>query len=217
MQKFLDCGFIPKEWSTAHVIPVFKEGNRQLPSNYQPISLTSVLCKLFESILMGGKHGFRAGRSSTTQLISAMETWTDTRIPIDVAYLNFSKAFDCVPHQWLLVKLRAYGIQGKLLDWNKAFLIHRQQRVIINNSKSTFTDVISGVPQGSVLGPLLFLIYINDLPNIIHSPSLLFADDTKIFHRIASHQDYIQLQQDIVALEEWSKLWQYQNVCYAFR
>jgi len=122
-----------------------------------------------------------------------METWTDTLqngIPIDVVYLDFSKAFDSVPHQRLLVKLRAYGIQGKLLDWIKAFLTYRQQRVIINNSKSTLTDVISGVSQRSVLGPLLFLIYINDLPNIIHSPSLLFADDTKIFRCIAIHQEY---------------------------
>ena len=90
-----------------------------------------------------------------------MEAWTDTLqngIPVDVVYLDFSKAFDSVPHQRLLVKLRAYGMQGKLLDWIKAFLTHRQQRVIINNSKSIFTDVISGVPQGSVLGPLLFLI-----------------------------------------------------------
>ena len=167
-------------------------------------------------LLADEQYGFRVGRSCATQLLFAMDSWTDALqqgIPIDVIYHDFSKAFDSVPHQRLLVKLKAYGVQGKLLNWIEAFLTYRQQHVVINNAKSDFCDVISGVPQGSVLGPLLFLIYINDLPTIIHSPSLLFADDTKIFRRIASHQDYIQLQQDILALEKWSKLWQLNFNC----
>ena len=109
------------------------------------------------------------------ELFFAMDNWTDALqqgISIDVVYLDFSKAFDSVPHQRLLVTLKAYSVQGKLL---KAFLTNRQQRVVINSTKSEFCDVVSGVAQGSVLGSLLFLIYINNLPNIIHSPSLLFA------------------------------------------
>ena len=170
-RKFLDSGFIPNEWKIAHVTPVFKKGNRQQSSNYRPISLTSALCKVFESILKDGiteffatnhlladeQYGFRAGRSCATQLLFAMDNWTDALqqgIPIDVIYLDFSKAFDSVPHQRLLVKLKAYGVQGKLLNWIEAFLTHRQQRVVINNAKSDFCDVISGVLQGSVLGPL---------------------------------------------------------------
>jgi len=117
-----------------------------------------------------------------------------------------------VPRQRLLVELKAYGVQGKLLNWIKAFLTNRQQCVVINNAKSDFCDVVSGVPQGSVLGPLLFLIYINDLPNFTHSPSLLFADNTKTFRQISSHHD--QLQQDILALEKWLKLWQFNFNCF---
>ena len=137
-----------------------------------------------------------------------MEGWTTVLqdgIPIDVVYLDLTKAFDSVPHKRLLVKLQAHGITGKLLNWIKIFLSGRRQRVVINGFQSHESSVISGVPQGSVLGPLLFLIYVDDLPRVISSPSLLFADDTKLFRPISDHDSF---QNDILTLERWSTLWQ---------
>ena len=122
-------------------------------------------------------------------------------------YLDFSKAFDSVPHERLLSKLRAYGIQGNTLLWIKSFLSGRRQTVVVNGVKSVTSNVLSGVPQGSVMGPLLFLIYINDIVSVIKSPALLFADDVKIFCPIVDQLSALQLQQDLLALKEWSKKW----------
>ena len=166
---------------------------------------------LANRLLSKEQHGFMPGRSCVTQLLTAMEGWTTVLqdgIPIDVVYLDFTKAFDSVPHKRLLVKLQAHGITGKLLNWIKAFLSGRRQRVVINSFQSHKSSVISGVPQGSVLGPLLFLIYVNDLPRVISSPSLLFADDTKLFQPITDRDSFQQFQNDILTLERWSKLWQ---------
>jgi ribonuclease P/MRP protein subunit RPP40 len=126
---------------------------------------------------------------------------------VDSIYLDFSKAFDTVPHKRLLGKLDAYGIQGDLFNWIKAFLSNRSQEVVVNGSKSSSAQVISGVPQGSVLGPVLFVIYINDILDNIKSAGLMFADDTKIYRHITSRDDAIELQSDIEKLEEWSKTW----------
>ena len=106
---------------------------------------------------------------------------------MDVVYLDFQKAFDSVPHNYLLSKLYGYGIQGNLLSWIEAFLIERKQKVVLNGHCSTWADVLSGVPQGSVLGPLLFNIYVNDIPDTVKSPILLFA---KIFRSIKTREDY---------------------------
>ena len=153
------------------------------------------------------------GRSCVTQLLTALESWTallQDGVPIDVVYLDFSKAFDSVPHKCLLVKLQAYGIKGKLLNWSQAFLTNRKhvQQVIINDFQSDESSVASGIPQGSVLGPLLFLVYVNDLPGSISSSLLLFADDTKLFRPITDYHSFQQLQDDILILEQWFKLWQ---------
>ena len=155
------------------------------------------------------QHGFTARRSCTSELLCAMNYWTqclNDKFPVDVTYLDFQKAFDSVPHKYLLSKLYGYGIQGKLLSWIEGFLTGRKQRVILNGH---WTDVLSGVPQGSVLGPLLFNIYVNDIPDIIDSPwpILLFAYDIKIFRCIKSHEDYIRLQSDLNCLSEWSFKW----------
>ena len=119
--------------------------------------------------------------------------WTqhlDNNCPVDVVYLDFRKAFDSVPHRRLLKKLYGYGIQGNLLSWIEGFLLGRKQKVVLNGSCSSWTDVVSGVPQGSVLGPLLFSIYVNDIPNLVDSPILLFADDIKIYRLRVTFSSY---------------------------
>ena len=146
------------------------------------------------------------GRSCVTQLLTALEGWTtllQDGIPIDVVYLDFTKAFDFVPHKRLLVKLQAHGITDKLLNWIKVFLTGRRQRVVINGFQSHESNVISGLPQGSVLGLFLFLIYVNDLPRVISSPSLSFANDTKLFRPITDHDSFQLFQNDIMTLERW--------------
>ena len=126
---------------------------------------------------------------------------------IDMIYLDFSKAFDSVPYRRLLKKLEAHGIKGKILSWIKDFLIGRKQQVVVNGIKSKKSDVISGVPQGSVLGPSLFVLYITDIDIGIRSNIQKFADDTKIYRQIDSEDDIKILQEDLIKLEEWSKKW----------
>ena len=160
--------------------------------NYRPISLTSTVCKVLKSVIRESiieymtsnnlisntQHGFLPKRSCVTQLLTSMEYWTDEiqkGNPVDVLYVDFKKAFDKVPHKRLLTKLKTYGITGKLLNWIYSFLVGRKQRVTINSFKSTWVDVVSGVPQGSVLRPIFFMIYINDLPHVLSNPCLLFC------------------------------------------
>ena len=113
----------------------------------------------------------------------------DDNINIDVVYLDFQKAFDKVPHKRLLAKLKAYGLNGILLSWISDFLSNRKQQVVVRRTYSEWSNVISGVPQGSVLGPLLFILYVNDLPDSIQSFMGIFADDTKIYRPITSSND----------------------------
>ena len=128
--------------------------------------------------------------------------------PVDAIYLDFSKAFNSVPHQRLLLKLHSCGVGGKLLNWIEAFLIGRQQRVSVNGVKSDWVGVTSGVPQGTVLGPLLFVIFVNDLPDNVSSSVKMFADDTKIYRNVGQASDVQILQSDLDALLEWSERWQ---------
>ena len=196
-----------------------------MPGNYRPISLTSVVVKLLESLIRDllmnhfmtnhlfadEQHGFLPGRSCTTQLLVAIEKWSkalDQGLPVDVIYLDFKKAFDSVPHQRLLIKLKAYGITGNLFAWIESFLKDRNQRVLMNGVNSSWTQVKSGIPQGSVLGPLLFSIFVNDLPTILHSDCLLFADDCKLFNPVVDDDSIDKLQNDLNTLQSWSLLWQ---------
>ena len=229
----LRSGECPDDWRKANITPIHKKGDRTDPSNYRPVSLTSQVCKVLESIvrthivdhldtnkiLSDKQHGFREGRSCLTNLLVMMESWTeilDDDDGIDVAYLDFRKAFDLVSHKHLLYKMSKYGIKDQALNWVKAFLSGRTQRVVIRGTASESFEVTSGVPQGSVLGPILFLIFINDLPLEVISPLLLFADDSKIFTRIVSETSKTNpqgnygrevLQRDLNNIKEWANKW----------
>ena len=162
-------------------------------------------------ILSNDRHGFTTGQSCVTQLLEIMEIWTallDEGGGLDVAYLDFRKAFDSVPHQRLLMKCKAHGLDGNLLHWIESFLTGRKQRVMVKGEPSTWADVISGIPQGSVLGPILFVIFINDLPDAVDSYVKIFADDTKIFTHIKTREDCDNLQSDLDSLSAWSDKWQ---------
>ena len=223
--KSLDSSTLPTAWKEACVTPIFKKGDRHVVSNYRPISLTSPVVKILESIIKDQiqdhlnsnnlinpcQHGFTMGKSCTTQLLTAVNSWTEALekgLSIDVIYFDFAKAFDSVPHVRLLTKLESYGLTGNLLGWLKSFLSGRKQKVVVNGQSSSWCDVRSGVPQGSVLGPLLFNVYINDITTQISSPILQFADDLKMFHIINDATDYHQLQQDINNLVAWANKWQ---------
>ena len=156
------------------------------------------------------QFGFISGRSTTLQLLHVIEEWVewlDEGGSVDVCYLDFMKAFDTVPHRRLASKIRSYGITGHVLAWIQSFLSNRSQRVHINGASAEWSVVTSGIPQGSVLGPLLFVIYINDLPDKIISRIMLYADDTKIYRRIKSEVDEAVFQKDIDSLQDWSDTW----------
>lgn len=226
--KSIRSGEVPNDWKIAHVTPVFKKGSRTLAENYRPISLTSIVCKILESLICGiivthlsehgllksSQHGFVSHRSCLTNLLEYLETLTallDKGHNIDVFYLDFSKAFDRVPHQRLLAKLEAHGITGEILNWIRSWLSDRKQCVVLNGSQSEWTSVPSGVPQGSVLGPLLFIIFINDIDNavdVVHCCLLKFADDTKGLHKVSNVSDAEKLQKDLDNLHKWSCDWQ---------
>ena len=153
---------------------------------------------------------FGAGRC-VTQLLEVIEIWTnliDKGIPYDCIYLDFAKAFDKVPHKRSCSKIKAFGIKGNLMNWLSNFLTNRTQSVVINNISSGSSNVTSGIPQGSVLGPLLFLLYIDDITKNIESVIKIFADDTKVFRALNSSQDRTNLQTDLDKLLTWSKKWQ---------
>ena len=202
----LRSGIIPQDWRDANVSPIFKKGARSKPNNYRPVSLTSQIVKLLERLIYDHilkltttngtischQHGFQDGCSCVTQLLECLYDWTqnfDDSTQTDIIYLDFAKAFDTVSHKRLILKLRNCGIRGSVLRWIESFLTNRRQRVVLRNGGSSWTWVKSGVPQGSILGPLLFLIYVNDMPDIVMSTAKMFADDTKVYSKIQDKQD----------------------------
>ncbi|BHF61917.1 hypothetical protein SprV_0100489700 [Sparganum proliferum] len=220
-QASLDAGRLPPEWKTAWISPIHKSGSRASANNYRPVSLNSICCKVMERImkrelmrfseqhhlLSNAQHGFRRGRSCLTNLLYCLEQWTraiDEGNVVHVAYIDFKKAFDSVPHQLPLYKLSRIGVRGKLLKWIENFLIGRSQTVRLGGQQSAEVTVTSGVPQGSVLGPILLLIYIDDCINGLDCDIAMFADDIKLWTVIRNEDDEAKLQAIIGRLEQWS-------------
>ncbi len=223
-QTSLTSGIVPPSWREANVSAIHKKGSKKEPGNYRPVSLTSVVCKQLEKLirtrildhmmnnelLSDSQHGFLPGRSTTTQLLQVVDDWAatlDAGGELDVIYFDFAKAFDTVPHQRLLKKLESYGISASIVNWIRSYLSNRRHRVIVQGAPSDWHDVTSGIPQGSVLGPITFVIYINDLPAAVLSKLLLFADDTKLYRRITSHADRVILQGDVDSMFRWAATW----------
>ena len=156
------------------------------------------------------QYGFTNGRSCLTNLLETFESWTedvDKGYTVDVIFLDFQKAFDKVPKTRLLQKLSAYGIEGKVLCWIADFLSDRKMRIMVRGEYSEWVDVISGVPQGSVLGPILFLIYVNDIPETVNCSIKMFADDTTLFRTVKTIDDCNILQNDLNTLSQWTNDW----------
>ena len=199
MEKCLRTGLYPSSWKKANIIPIHKKESRQSKKNYRPISLLPIFGKIFEKLLFDdiyehlnanrllseNQSGFRPGDSIVNQLLAITHKIYSgfDQIPsreTRTVFLDLSKAFDRVWHAGLLYKLQSNGISGNLLKLIRNFLSHRQQRVILNGQSSEWREVSAGVPKGSALGPLFFLIYINDLTNNLQSDVKLFADDTSL-------------------------------------
>ena len=226
VNKSFNTGLLPDEWKHADITPLHKKGSKSSGENYRPISLTSIVCKIGEKIVFdrmfnfwcetdlinNNQFGFLRGRSTATQLLSTFNDWAKSRsssIPTDVIFLDLAKAFDSVPHERLLLKLKSNGINGCLLTWLRHFLVGWKQRVVVRGSCSDWSYVISGTPQGTFLGPLLFLLYINDITERISSTVKLYADETKINREINdSTRDYHLLQDDLNNLSDWARKWQ---------
>ena len=213
---------LPSIWRSANVVPVHKSGDKRDVRNYRPISLTCIAMKVFERMMSNRlldlcfdridrrQHGFLPGRSCLSQMISFTDTLFQTdnnRLTTDIIYFDYKKAFDSVSHDIILDKLRSkFGITGKLLGLIRVYLMGRTQRVAVGGSFSSPMAVASGVPQGSIIGPLLFVLFMNDVYDCLEGDSkcLVYADDVKLFNTITSYSDQLDLQLSIDNLHRWS-------------
>ena len=227
-QKSLEEGYVPDDWKCANVTPIFKKGSKFEAGNYRPVSLTSIVCRAMESVIKdsivehlmdndliyGSQHGFIPKRSCLTNLLEYFELISDSidqGDAVDLVYLDFAKAFDKVSHHRLLVLLEAHSISGEILVWIKEWLSGRHQRVVLNGEASGWLSVTSGVPQGSVLGPILFCIYINLVDRYLSDTQVMlskFADDTKAGMKVNCDSDADELQNIINILCDWAEDWQ---------
>ena len=221
-------GKFPSLWKRARVIPIPKSTDIHSPSGYRPTSLLPALSKLLEkhihsnilehldnnALIADCQWGFQAKKSTVTALLSVTQDWLtalDERKDIHCTFFDLQKAFDKVPHGRLMAKLEQLQLNKPLLKWISSYLLNREQSVVVNGVESEFVQVISGVPQGSVLGPLLFLIYINDVASIklsvntnVNTKLSLYADDMLLYKVITSSEDYAELQEDINLIHNWS-------------
>ena len=212
----------PDEWKKALVVPIPKKGNLTKVQNYRPISLLPLPGKILEklmhyhlsaylennSLLTKEQHGFRKDHStvhSIAQLTNYVHKKLDNRLPTVAVFIDFKKAFDCVQHPILLDKLGAMNLDETVTNWIKDYLTHRQQRVLANDTYSSFQNVTQGVPQGSVLGPLFYIIYANDLSKVVKNCEIaLYADDTVLYISCKNFETSVRkLQEDIDSLSQW--------------
>ena len=224
--KSMEEGVVPEDWRRANVTPIYKKGAKGDPGNYRPVSLTSIPCRIMEScirdcivkhmelnkLIRPSQHGFMRNKSCTTNLLEFMEKVTaevDQGNAMDLVYLDFSKAFDKVPHKRLIEKMKAHSVNGRLLQWIQRWLQGRTQRTVLNGKGSTWQAVRSGVPQGSVLGPLAFIVFINDIDEVAGDISIInkFADDTKCGQVVRDEHDLELLQSCLDRLVEWTDKW----------
>ena len=226
-KNILETSSYPDIWKRANVTPIFKKNDKQVIKNYRPISLLPIIGKLFEKIIFNNLYsylnannlitknqsGFRPGDSTSNQLLYLVneihEAFENPKsLEVRAVFLDIFKAFDKVWHEGLIFKLKQNGISGNLLNLFKSYLKNRQQRVVINGSYSEYVCIESGVPQGSVLGPLLFLVYINDLENNIKSNIKFFADDTMLFSTVKDPVvSASNLNHDLDLIHQWAHQW----------
>ena len=212
---------VPMMWKKSAIVPIPKASDVSSPSNYRPISLLPLLSKLLEIhfhslitqhlrsrlIFSDSQWGFTEGRSTVTALIKCVDDWLkmmEEGKEICAVFFDYRKAFDTVPHQPLMAKLTGLELDHTILCWLQDYLSYRSQTVVAGGETSDPLPVVSGVPQGSVLGPLLFLLYINDLPSAVSGYVNLFADDVLLYHVISSAEDYTVLQEMVSSIEQWS-------------
>ena len=221
----LNNSFLPADWSKSYITPIYKKGPRTDSNNYRPIALTCTMCKLMESVIKvqlvdfltsnslisNNQHAFLSQHSTLTNLLECTNDWfvsLNSRHSTDVIYIDFSRAFDSIVFDKLLFKLKHFGISGSLLSWIKNFLYNRKQCVVLDNCFSSVIDVLSGVPQGSVLGPILFILFIDDIDCVCTGVSTLklFADDCRLYSEITLNTcNYTCLLQSLHNLCSWAK------------
>jgi len=226
--QLLSVAYVPDDWKKALITPVYKKGPQTDCSNYRPISITCVTSKILErviccqvrehlvnnNLLHYTQHGFTTGRSTCTNLLESFNDWTlcfQDKQQVSVVYIDFSKAFDVVSHNKLFARLQSYGIAGSLLSWLCNFYSGRTHCTKVGTTLSDISDVISGVIQGSAIGPLMFLAYLNELAEILANFGIkvnFFADDVKVYARITNDVDRLVLQEAVDALYSWAKDWQ---------
>ena len=224
-QYSLDTGAVPSIWHHANITPIFKSGSRKDPANYRPVSLTCIPCKMMEHVVLHelyttinenltrNQHGFRKGLSCNTQLASTMDeigSAVDKGHSVHAVVLDFAKAFDKVSHELLILKLSDLNIEPLLLRWVANFLSNRTQAVVVSGESSEMSGVSSGVPQGSVLGPTLFLVFVNDIVDALSRDTgiKLFADDALVFRAVSGGDSVLAMQRELVNLEGWARRWQ---------